>query len=142
MSDDVENNEIGGAWTLPVMPSQPEALPRIADTDIDRLKSEIGGAALILISDLTAKLTSAQKVLALTGDTPFVVGSSDNADLSVDHESVSAEHCELALVNGQWVVTNLALLQGSWVNDQRIRSHKLVNRDIIRSGCLEFMFLT
>ena len=56
--------------------------------------------------------------------------------------NVGAEHFELVANEGQYKVTNLALLQGTWVNEKRIRSQKLVNKDIIRSGCVEFVFLT
>jgi len=138
MSNVVDENTIGGAWTLPVSPKQPEVLPRLADADIARLKRATGGAAIVLLSDMPVE----NKVLALTGDGPFVVGAALNTDLTVQHESVGAEHFELALTADQYTVTNLALLQGTWVNDKRIRSQKLTNRDIIRSGCVEFVFLT
>ena len=138
MSDVDENNEIGGAWTLPVLPDRPEALPRIADAEIIQRKSLMAGAAIILISDTPSELTA----LAISGDAPLILGSSADTDFALDHESVSAEHCEFIRDNDEYIVTNLALLQGTWVNEKRIRSHKLVNRDIIRSGRLEFMFLT
>ena len=137
MSDVDENNEIGGAWTLPVLPNRPDALPRIADAEIARLKSSVGGAAIILISDTPSEL----KALAISSDGPLILGSSADTDFTLDHESISAEHCEFISDNDEYIVTNLALLQGTWVNEKRIRSHKLVNRDIIRSGRLEFMFL-
>lgn len=138
MSDVVDDNKIGGAWTLPVSPKQPEVLPRIDDAEIARLKRTTGGAAVVLLSAMAAE----NKLLEVSAEGPFVIGSSASTDLMINHESLGAEHFELVVTEGQCVVTNLALLQGTWVNEKRIRSQKLVNRDIIRSGCIEFVFLT
>ena len=138
MSDVVEDNNIGGAWTLPVSPKPPEVFPRIADAEVARLKGATGGAAIVLLSDMPAD----NKLLDMPSDGPFVVGSAATTDLIINHESVGAEHFELVATEGQYKVTNLALLQGTWVNEKRIRSQKLVNKDIIRSGCVEFVFLT
>lgn len=60
------------------------------------------------------------------------VGRAADNDLCVDSESVSARHCELELISGEWWVRDLGSRNGTAVNDVRSRLQRLSHGSILR----------
>ena len=70
-----------------------------------------GGPAVELVKDLT------------------VVGRADDADLKIDHKSVSKLHCVLVKTDGLVLVRDLGSTNGTRVNGQRVRRAALLPND-------------
>jgi pSer/pThr/pTyr-binding forkhead associated (FHA) protein len=60
------------------------------------------------------------------------IGRAADNDLCVDSESVSARHCELELISGEWWVRDLGSRNGTAVNDVRSRLQRLPHGSILR----------
>jgi pSer/pThr/pTyr-binding forkhead associated (FHA) protein len=60
---------------------------------------------------------------------PVVIGRGPDADVRIDHDSVGREHCRIEHVDGEWVVSDLETVHGTFIEGTRIR------RAILRPGC-------
>lgn len=68
--------------------------------------------------------------IELTRDVTLV-GRRDDCDLSIDHKSISKEHCVLVRTEGVVLVRDLGSTNGTRVNGQRVRRGALVPNDEI-----------
>jgi pSer/pThr/pTyr-binding forkhead associated (FHA) protein len=70
------------------------------------------------------------------------IGRSSNADIPVNHNSLSRVHTRLLFVNGTFVLQDMGSTNGSMVNDQLVSSQALVDGDIVKLGMAVFRFET
>ncbi len=68
------------------------------------------------------------------------IGRGQNNDIVLSDSSVSKKHAQLALKNGQWVITDLNSSNGVLVNDERTDDSILHDGDEVKIGRLEFLF--
>jgi pSer/pThr/pTyr-binding forkhead associated (FHA) protein len=77
-------------------------------------------------------------------DKPSVIGRDAAADLRVDHPTVSRQHSRVAVVGGQWTITDLGSHNGTIVCGQKLtpeRPMPLQAGDDIRIGACTFRVL-
>ncbi len=67
-----------------------------------------------------------------------LVGRSEEADLKLDHKSVSKLHCILVRLSEGLMVRDLGSTNGTRINGQRIRRGALVNEDILNLAHFTF----
>ncbi len=74
----------------------------------------------------------------------YRVGRSHDADLVIDHASISRAHCRLIFAPpGKWMITDLGSRNGMSVNGRRVTTELLSDGDVVRLGkvTLEFHLL-
>src|SRR3982750_2265170 len=62
------------------------------------------------------------------------IGREEGLTLHIDSELVSRRHASIQKIGGQLVVADAGSTNGTFVNDQKIRAHKLHDGDQIRVG--------
>lgn len=70
-----------------------------------------------------------------------VVGRTDDADLVVDHRSISRRHCKLVNDGGNWSIVDLESANGLKVNDEDYKQTTLRKGDIIELGHVKLRFV-
>ncbi len=69
------------------------------------------------------------------------IGRDPSSGLELDDDSVSRNHASLERTDGQFVLSDLGSTNGTYVNEQRIDSHRLSAGDRVRFGNQIFKFL-
>ncbi len=67
------------------------------------------------------------------------LGRSAKNDFQIEHPTVSAAHCELALANDELVVRDLSSTNGTFVNDEPIEEARLQVGQTLRVGDIEML---
>jgi hypothetical protein len=67
------------------------------------------------------------------------LGRSPKSDFQIEHATVSAAHCELALANDELIVRDLGSTNGTFVNDEQIEEVTLTAGQILRVGDIEML---
>jgi len=67
------------------------------------------------------------------------LGRSPKNDFQIEHRTVSAAHCELALANDELVVRDLGSTNGTFVNDEPIEEARLQAGQTLRLGDIEML---
>jgi diguanylate cyclase (GGDEF)-like protein len=62
------------------------------------------------------------------------IGRGEDVTLRIDSELVSRRHAAVRMVAGRFAIADLESTNGTFVNDARIKTHKLVEGDRIRIG--------
>lgn len=62
------------------------------------------------------------------------------ADFVVDDQTVSSQHIRLRYENGHFVLTDLASLNGTWVNQKQVQVHRLQDDDVITIGSTTLVY--
>jgi len=70
--------------------------------------------------------------------TPLLVGRRESSDIVLRFPNVSGTHCELAVVNGYWVVKDLGSSNGTKVNGVRVSEQRLTPGDVLGIAKHEF----
>jgi pSer/pThr/pTyr-binding forkhead associated (FHA) protein len=70
------------------------------------------------------------------------VGRSPKNDFRIDHDTVSAAHCELVLSDGELVLRDCDSTNGSFVGDERIQEAQLQAGQTVRLGDIELLVET
>ena len=68
------------------------------------------------------------------GDASFSIGRDASADLTLDADNVSREHCEIRFWNGDYVLKDLHSKNGTMLNGKAIDVAILSVNDIIKMG--------
>jgi len=85
-----------------------------------RLVSLDGGSPVDLVKDLT------------------LLGRDDDADVKLDHKSISKLHCVIVKTDGLLLVRDLGSTNGTRVNGQRVRRAALLPNDTLAIANLKF----
>ncbi len=73
---------------------------------------------------------------------PLTVGRELSADIPVDDDSVSRQHCRLAWRDGAWEVEDLQSTNGTYVDDAVVKRARLRDGDLLKVGSTLFKFLS
>ncbi|MCK5688349.1 GGDEF domain-containing protein [Myxococcota bacterium] len=71
-----------------------------------------------------------------------VIGRSDSADITIDHESVSRQHARLLTHNGVTSIHDMGSTNGTFINDKEIQEVTLEDGDLLRVGPTTFKYLS
>lgn len=74
------------------------------------------------------------------GKTVLNIGRSTNNDLVLDDLKVSRSHAQLRLINSRYVIFDLDLTGGTYVNDQRVTQNVLYPGDVISIAGVPLIF--
>ena len=77
----------------------------------------------------------------LLGSAPLDIGKHPQADLCLVGEQVSRSHCRLVPTNTGWRIRDRKSTNGLFVNGKRVNSQELRDRDRIRIGEYELIYL-
>jgi serine/threonine protein kinase len=72
-------------------------------------------------------LKSGQSIFLL--DTLTILGRASECDVVLRHSEVSKRHCRVIIEDGQAYVEDLGSANGTFVNDRRVKRHRLKNGD-------------
>jgi two-component system cell cycle response regulator len=72
----------------------------------------------------------------------IVVGRSSKADIQIDQESVSRNHCKLINTGKSIMLRDLGSTNGTYVNDELVDEYVLRDGDLIKIGRCIFKFLS
>ncbi len=75
----------------------------------------------------------------LTGER-MTIGRSPETDVFLDDVTVSREHATLVRRGGDWFLDDSGSLNGSYVNRQRVDSHRLADGDELQIGKFKLTF--
>ena len=75
----------------------------------------------------------------LTGER-MTIGRSPETDVFLDDVTVSREHATLVRRGGDWFLDDSGSLNGSYVNRQRVDSHRLADGDELQVGKFKLTF--
>lgn len=73
-------------------------------------------------------------------DSMMVIGRSKEADLRIDHPSVSSRHCQISRVNQYFALHDLGSKNGTRVNGSRVAQAYLSPGDLVQVGEVVFRF--
>lgn len=73
-------------------------------------------------------------------DPVVTVGRAADNTIQISHASISGHHAELALVEGDYKLTDLNSTNGSRINDERVTEGTLRNKDILQLGNIIFLY--
>ena len=76
------------------------------------------------------------------GAAPFEIGRSSTTDLFIDQESISRHHARISFDGSAYWVKDLESTNGTYVNDDLIREHRLGDGDQVRVGRSILKFMT
>jgi len=71
---------------------------------------------------------------------PFIIGRSEEADLTVYSGKISKEHARLEVTDGRYAIRDLDSTNGTFVNGKKVSSAFLEDADIIHLAHVEFCF--
>ncbi len=71
-----------------------------------------------------------------------VLGRDSEADITIEDDSVSRQHCELVSADGGWTVQDLGSTNGTYVAGRAVRQARLADGDLIKIGSTILKFLS
>jgi membrane-bound lytic murein transglycosylase D len=64
----------------------------------------------------------------------FIIGRDHACDIQLEDDCISRQHVKVLLDGGVWIVSDLGSTNGSYLDDQRINSHRLMGRSRLQLG--------
>ena len=120
------------------------------------MPSEGQGTALVNLSDLGRSAKDAKKgevcgwLVALNGQHKGedfrlrvgknVVGTAADCDVVLTDKKVSRKHATVRYEGGEFQIADLDSSNGTFVNEEKVQKHDLIDNDIIKLGDVEFDF--
>jgi hypothetical protein len=68
------------------------------------------------------------------------IGTASDADIVLTDKKLSRKHAVIRYEGGEFVVSDLDSSNGTYVNDEKVQKHDLIDNDIIKLGDVEFEF--
>ena len=118
----------------PPPPSAPPPTPRIEPTR--RVEERAPAMAWLVIKSGPRP----GQQFGLTRGRNTIGRDGTRCDIVLDDGAVSAEHARINFENGQFVIYDLASLNGTFVNRQRVQRQLLMDGDLIRLGNTTLVF--
>ena len=72
----------------------------------------------------------------------LTIGRDDEADLSLNDDSVSRFHCEIVFIETGWFITDLGSTNGTYVSGHPVDRAPLRDGDLVKVGATIFKFLS
>ena len=76
------------------------------------------------------------------GTQPTVLGRSSKADVQIDQESVSRNHCRVTFTGNHYAIRDLGSTNGTYVNDDLVEEQHLRDGDQLKVGRTILKFIT
>jgi len=111
-------------FSVPPVPAVPEAVG-----------SSETGPRLDVLSGPGMRSTYPLSGMGLT------LGRSEQRDVVLPDPAASRRHAEVFQQDGRWYLRDFGSVNGTWVNNQRVREHALQDGDRIRIGTVEMRFV-
>jgi hypothetical protein len=70
----------------------------------------------------------------------ITIGRTPNSDFCIDSTAVSRDHARLLVASGNVTLVDASSTNGCFVNDQRVKRHRLRDGDLVRIGDRSFRF--
>ena len=70
------------------------------------------------------------------------IGANIENDLTIDNERISGNHCSIEIQGEYWYIKDLDSTNGVYVNQDRVRTHRLKDGDVIQLVDCVFLFVT
>ena len=74
------------------------------------------------------------QVFNLSSESSLSIGRAPTSDIVIVDSAVSGQHCRVRPEGGAYVVHDLESTNGTFVNDRRVKRHRLSEGDVIRVG--------
>ena len=71
-----------------------------------------------------------------------IIGRSESANIQVDQDSISRQHCKIVNYDGRFVLLDMGSTNGTFVNDEPCEERELRDGDVIRLGQTIFKYLS
>jgi hypothetical protein len=114
------------------------------------------GTAMVSLSDLGKSAKDAKKgevcgwLVALNGQHKGedfrlrvgknVLGTAADCEVVLTDKKVSRKHATVRYEGGEFQIADLDSSNGTFVNDERVQKHDLIDNDIVKLGDIEFEF--
>ena len=69
-----------------------------------------------------------------------VIGTAADCDIVLSDKKLSRKHATIRYEGGEFQIADLDSSNGSFVNDEKVQKHDLIDNDIIKLGDIEFEF--
>lgn len=69
-----------------------------------------------------------------------VIGTAADCDIVITDKKISRKHATIRYEGGEFQLADLDSSNGSFVNDERVQKHDLIDNDIVRLADVEFEF--
>jgi hypothetical protein len=89
-------------------------------------------------------------VVAITGDHKGedfrlkagknVVGTASDCDIVLSDKKISRKHCTIRYEGNEFQIADLDSSNGTFVNEEKVTKHDLIDNDILRLGDVQFKF--
>ena len=120
------------------------------------LPSAAQGTAMVSLSDLGKSAKDAKKgevcgwLVALNGQHKGedfrlrvgknVLGTAADCDVVLTDKKISRKHATIRYEGGEFQIADLDSSNGTFVNEEKVQKHDLIDNDIIKLGDIEFEF--
>jgi Inner membrane component of T3SS, cytoplasmic domain len=114
------------------------------------------GTALVNVSDLGRSAKDAKKgavcgwLVALSGQHEGedfrlrvgknVIGTAADCEVVLTDKKVSRKHATIRYEGGEFQIADLDSSNGTFVNDEKVQKHPLIDNDVVKLGDIEFEF--
>lgn len=118
-----------------------------------------GATAMVNIADLQMPSMGGEKrrggptvgwIVALNGDHKGedfrlkagknVIGTASDCDIVLTDKKVSRKHCTIRYEGGEFQIADLDSSNGTYVNEEGVQKHDLIDNDIVKLGDILFKF--
>lgn len=69
-----------------------------------------------------------------------VIGTASDCDIVLTDKKVSRKHCTIRFEGGEFQIADLDSSNGTYVNEDSIQKHDLIDNDIVKLGDIVFKF--
>lgn len=125
----------------PVMPGMPQPQDNGEKTmalNLDAL--DLGGKQRTVVGWIVAQNGNHRGEDFRIYDGKNILGTAADCDIVITDPYLSAKHCTIRHENGNFQVTDLDSMNGTFVNQKRCTKSDLIDNDTIRLGRTEFKF--
>src|SRR5438552_2483674 len=69
-----------------------------------------------------------------------VIGTAADCDITLTDKKISRKHATIRYEGGEFQIADLDSSNGTFVNDEKVQKHDLIDNDILKLGDIEFEF--
>jgi len=69
-----------------------------------------------------------------------VLGTAADCDVVLTDKKISRKHATIRYEGGEFQIADLDSSNGTFVNDEKVQKHDLIDNDILKLGDIEFEF--
>jgi hypothetical protein len=134
------NTELDPSWDR--CPYCEQAAVRVAAPAAAPAKTQIfdANSGYLQLLGWVVPLTGAQRGQLFTLSTTSSIGSHQDCTVMLHDRTLSGKHAEIKAEKGVWVLQDLRSTNGTYVNNQRIERHELIDNDSLKFGELRVKF--